>query len=105
MSYAILRDAILNRKQVTCIYRSLYRELCPHVLGTGTDGRERVLAFQFAGESFTGLPAGGEWRCMRVDEMMGVASREGPWHTADNTLRPQTCVQNVDVEVTFLRRT
>jgi len=101
VSYAVLRDAIVNKKQVSCIYRGLVREICPHVIGTGKDGRETVLSFQFAGGSSKGLPPGGEWRCMRVDEMSQVSSRTGPWHTGDNHSRPQTCVKQIDVEVSF----
>lgn len=101
MSYAVLRNAIVNKKQVTCTYRGFYREICPHVIGKGKDGHEMVLSYQFAGQSSTGLPPGGEWRCMRVDEMSHVTSRDGDWHTGDNRSRPQTCVKDIDVEVTF----
>jgi hypothetical protein len=101
MSYAMLRDAIVNKKQVTCTYKGHYREICPHVIGKGNDGAEMVLSFQFAGQSSTGLPPAGEWRCMRVDEMSHVTSRVGDWHTAPNHSRPQTCVKDIDVEVTF----
>jgi len=38
---------------------------------------------------------------MRVDEMSHVSSRAGPWHTGDNHSRPQTCVKDIDVEVTI----
>jgi hypothetical protein len=101
MSYAVLRDAIVSKKQVTCTYRGLVREVCPHVIGMGKDGHEMVLSFQFGGKSSSGLPPAGEWRCMRVDEMGQVTSRAGTWHTAPNHSRPQRCVKNIDVEVTF----
>jgi hypothetical protein len=101
VSYQVLRDAIVNKRQVTCTYRGLAREICPHVIGTGKDGHEMVLSYQFGGRSSSGLPSGGEWRCMRVDEMSQVSSRAGPWHTGDNHSRPQTCVKDIDVEVTI----
>jgi hypothetical protein len=100
MTYAALRDAVVNKKQISCTYRGLVREICPHVIGLGKDGQEMVLSFQFAGQSSKGLPPGGEWRCMRVDEMAQVVSRAGPWHTGDNHSRPQTCVKDIDAEVT-----
>jgi hypothetical protein len=53
--YLRFRAAILGRKQVTCLYRGKYRELCPHVLGT-KNGQERALACQLAGESNSSLP-------------------------------------------------
>ena len=76
-------------------------EICPHVIGTGKDGSEMVLSFQFAGQSSKGLPPGGEWRYMRVDEISHVTSHAGAWYTADNHSRPQSCVKNIDVEVSY----
>jgi len=99
MSYAVLRDAIVNKKQVSCFYRNLPREICPHVIGLGKNGREMVLSFQFAGQSSKELPPSGEWRCMQVDEISNAISRAGPWHTGDNHSRPQSCVKDIDVEV------
>ena len=100
MTYAVLRQAILDRRQVTCVFRGHYRELCPHVLGRGKDGTEQVLSFQFGGQSSSRLPPGGEWRCMPVAEMKDVKSHDGPWQTGSGHSRPQTCVRDVDVEVT-----
>lgn len=101
MSYAVLRDAIVNKKQVSCTYRNLVREICPHVIGRGKNGREMVLSFQFGGQSSKGLPPGGEWRCLQVDEITGAQSRAGQWHTGDNHNRPQSCVKDIDVEVAY----
>lgn len=98
-TYAMLRRAILERKQVTCVFRGLHRELCPHVLGLNKSGQPQVLSFQFAGQSSKGLPTGGEWRCMPVSEMRNVNIRDGDWHTGKSHLRPQTCVKKIDEEV------
>ncbi len=67
----------------------------------GKDGSEMVLSYQFAGQSSTGLPPGGEWRCMRVADISDATSRTGQWHTGDNHSRPQMCVKIIDVEVQF----
>lgn len=96
-SYAVLREAILTRRPVTCRYQGEYREMCPHVLGT-KQGQPRVLSFQFAGASHSGLPPGGEWRCMLVDHVVEARMIDGPWRTSPAT-RPQTCVDAIDVEV------
>ena len=101
MSYAVLRDAIVNKKQVTCTYQGFVREICPHVIGRGKNGEAMVLSFQFAGQSSSGLQPGGQWRCMKVDDITGVQARNGPWHTGDNHNRPQTCVKDIDVEVDY----
>ena len=63
------------------------------------NGREKLLGFQFAGESSKGLPPGGEWRCMFIDQIEEVEARDGQWHTRDDHLQPQTCVDEIDYEV------
>jgi hypothetical protein len=98
VSYQAFRQAIIERKQVTCLYHGLYREVCPHVIGL--KGRvPHVLVYQFAGQSSRGLPPGGEWRCMDPDKATNVVIQSGPWHTGDSHLKPQTCVDMIDVEV------
>jgi hypothetical protein len=101
----IIRDAIVNHKIVTATYRNRIREMCPHVLGTKR-GRPQALFYQFAGESSSGLKPDGDpenWRCMFLDTLSNVNSRDakGEWHTAPNHSRPQTCVDQIDVEVIF----
>jgi hypothetical protein len=102
--YEIIRDAILNRKVITATYRGKTRIMCPHTLGT-KNGRQQALFYQFAGESTTGLGPDGDpenWRCMFLVELSNVASQAtNEWHTAPNHSRPQTCVGQIDVEVTF----
>lgn len=75
--------------------------VCPHVIGKNKHGREQVLAFQFAGGSKSGLPPGGQWRCMPVSEILNVKLLDGPWHTGTDHAKPQTCVSVIDLEVTF----
>jgi len=97
-AYSIVRQAILGRHQIVATYRGHRREMCPHVIGT-KDGREQALFFQFAGASDSGLPPGGEWRCIPLDGLVDVVSRSGRWHTGHHNTRPQTCVDLVDVQV------
>ena len=99
-NYATIRAAILAKQQITCVYQGRHREMCPHVIGY-KNGREQVLSFQFAGDSSKGLRDGGEWRCMPVADMDQVTVRDGRWFTADNHSQPQTCVDEIDVEVAF----
>jgi predicted DNA-binding transcriptional regulator YafY len=99
-TYQLFRQAVLNKQQVTCTYQNLRRELCPHALGY-TDGREQALSFQFAGQSSKGLPPGGQWRCMKLDDVTDVQLVDGPWHTGTTQGRPQSCVKQVDVEVAY----
>jgi len=96
--YQMIRTAMEGRQQVHCVYKGLDRAMCPHTLGY-KNGMEKVLGFQFAGHSSKGLPPGGEWRCMFVDEIEQASAHDGPWHTRDDHLRPQTCVDEIEYEV------
>ena len=97
-NYTLIRQAILGKNQVRATYQGRLRKMCPHTLGT-KNGRRQALFFQFAGESSRGLPPGGEWRCIPVDELVDVSVHEGEWHTDDRHSQPQTCVDEIDVEV------
>jgi hypothetical protein len=95
--YELIREATLARRQVVATYKGHRRELCPHVLGI-KEGRRQALFFQFGGGSSSGLPAGGQWRCIPVDALEDVVVREGPWHAGAVHEHPETCVDTVDVE-------
>jgi hypothetical protein len=98
-AYAIVRQAILDKNVIVATYRGHFREMCPHVLGI-KDGRRQALFFQFAGSSGSGLPPGGEWRCIPIRGLSDVVSRSGEWRTVA-VMQPQTCVDVVDVEVAY----
>lgn len=100
MSYDVLRQAILNKHQVSLTYKDHHREVCPHVIGQ-KNGADKVLTYQFGGTSKSDLPPEGEWRCMFVDEIANAVSHSGPWHTSHLHTQPQTCVDDVDVEVAY----
>jgi hypothetical protein len=102
-SYSVIHDAIKNKRIITARYKGHYREMCPHTLGH-KKGRPHALFYQFAGESSSGLIIPGSpnnWRCVFVDELTEVNVRDGQWHTAANHNRPQTCVDQIDIEVAF----
>ena len=96
--YELLAQAIADRKQVFCTYEGLPRELCPHILGH-TKGEEVALTFQFGGQSKSGLPPGGEWRCLSLSKVRNLRLRDGRWHAGSRHRRPQPCVEVVDVDV------
>ena len=97
-TYRLFRTAILERKQVTCVYKDCYREVCPHVLGF-KDGQEMALTFQFGGQSKSGLPRGGEWRCLVLAQVSDARIRDGAWYTGGSHRTTQVCVGIVDVDV------
>jgi len=97
-TYALVREAIAAKRPIVATYDGHPRELCPHVIGT-RDGRAQVLCFQYGGSSGRGLPAGGEWRCLAIDRLTGVALASGPWHTRGWDPTTQHCVTVVDLAV------
>lgn len=97
-TYSLFRKAIREEKQVTCVYKGRYRELCPHIIGH-TKGEETVLAFQFGGETNTRLPPGGEWRCLALARVEQAVLRDGPWHEGTAHRARQTCVEDIDLDI------
>ena len=97
-NYRLIREAIENEQQIVCRYGGHLRELCPHILGhAGT--QEKLLAWQFGGQTSSALPPGGEWRCFKVAEMRNIERRAGEWHSGGSHQTTQTCVPDVDIDV------
>jgi predicted DNA-binding transcriptional regulator YafY len=94
----LIHQAILERRQVVFRYEDLPREVCPYILGH-KGGVEKVLAFQFAGQSSSGLPARGDWKCFAISKMHAPRMREGPWHGAAEHRKVQRCVDDVYIDV------
>jgi hypothetical protein len=101
MPLQLFRSAIAERKQVVCVYKGYYREVCPHVLGW-KGGHPYVLVYQFGGRSSSGLPPGGEWWWLDIWEVQDVRLRDGPWHTGQSDEQPESCVDRVAIEVPSL---
>lgn len=98
--YQSVRAAMEARLPVVCIYQGYEREICFHCIGYGIDGGEKALGFQYAGGSSKGLPPGGQWRCLNLDQLESVRSKEGGWHSGQGHSKPQSCVKEVHFEVT-----
>jgi hypothetical protein len=97
-TYDLIARAMAERQQVLCLYQGYPRALCPAILGH-TKGQERTLAYQFAGESSSGLPTEGEWKCFQVAGMTNVELRDGEWHSGARHGQQQTCIEVVDLDV------
>ena len=80
-AYTILAEAISSKQQVVARYHDEERIFSPHALGSKR-GVAHVLVYQYAGGSRTGLPPGGEWRCLSVEELSEVRLESGAWRTA-----------------------
>lgn len=97
-TYQLFARAIVERKQIVCVYEGHPRELCPIILGHSR-GQEKALTYQFGGGSNSGLPPGGEWRCLWLSKIKDTALRDGPWHSGARHRQPQGCVDEVDLDV------
>src|SRR5581483_2091441 len=97
-TYKLFEMAMRERKQLVCMYDGYRRELCPVVLGH-SKGQEKALTFQFGGQSKSGLPPKGEWRCLFLARVGDVQLRDGPWRTGSRHTQPQGCVETVDLDV------
>ena len=97
-NYKALRQAMVDGRSVTLLYNGYYREVSPHVIGL-KNGQEKVLTFQFGGGSSSALPPGGQWRCMFLSEVSEIRLLDKPWQTGINHRQPQSCVDQVDLEV------
>lgn len=99
--YDVIRAAIVAKTNISATYQSHHRELSPHAIGT-KNGRQQALFLQFGGTSASGLSDNPEenWRCIPIGDMVGVKALEGGWKTAANHSQAQTCVGDIDVEVT-----
>jgi hypothetical protein len=97
-AYQLFGQAMAERKQILCWYGGYRRELCPIILGH-SGGEEKALTYQFAGETSSSLPEGGEWRCLFLSHVSDVKLRKGRWHGGSRHTRPQGCVEDVDLDV------
>ena len=97
-TYKKLWRAVRERKQITCTFEGKYREACPIILGYASDGRERVLVFQFGGETSTRSKLPG-WRSFYVAAVKDLKLREGRWVEGATHRQAQSHIQFVDVDI------
>jgi len=100
--HAQVRAAIIHRRPIAALYRGRRRLLCPHLLGSNRQRRLQVLCYQYGGDSESGLELVGapdNWRCLAVENLSQLELLDGPWQTAANPSRPQTCIEEVELDV------
>ena len=97
--YCLIWEAARGRRQITCTYDGFHREACPVILGYSVDGEEKVFVYQFAGQSSRANAKLPQWRCLDVDEMRDLKSRNGPWFEGVSHKQAQSCVRFVDIDV------
>lgn len=97
-TYDLFAEAIRGRQQILCSYKGAPREVCPIILGH-SQGEERALTWQFAGQNHKGEAVAGEWRCLVLSAVQEARLRAGPWHSGSSHNLPQSCVARVDLDV------
>jgi hypothetical protein len=96
MVYETVRQAILDRRSLNAVYDTCIRYFSPHVLGKDSEGRDCVVAFQYAGKYPGGLPVGGMWCCFRIDGLHWLRANGDRWLTGSLDKMPD-CVRDIDV--------
>ena len=87
----ILVTAVNSRKPVTGYYDGRRREFSPHSVGyKGTVLHTH--GWQSAGQSKSGLPPGGMWRCLDASKFVGLAIADGEFRQGPPGTEPQTCI-------------
>ena len=103
--YDQIRSAIAARKQIVADYGGYHREICPHAIGLGPAGDEKVMGYQFAGQSSKGdmttQPPDDKWRCLNVVGLSNIRVQEGEWHTGNNHSAANRCISTIDLEVDY----
>ncbi len=97
-AYKQIWRAVRERKQITCTFDGKYREACPIILGYAADGSERVLVFQFGGETSPRSKLPG-WRSFLVVKIRDLKLRDGRWVEGDAHRQTQSHIQFIDVDV------
>lgn len=94
-----LKSAIRNRRCVLMMAEQRRREVCPHALGY-KDKRLKVLAYQYAGGSASGLANDGGWRCFVLDDVWWAEIIDGTWHSSrDYIVKAETSFDYVECQV------
>jgi hypothetical protein len=97
-TYRLFERAMTTRKRIACIYDGYPRELCPVMLGHSEE-EEKALTYQVGGQSRSGLPRNGDWRCLYLSKVSNIQLREGAWRVGSRHSQPQGCIKIVDLDV------
>ena len=95
-TYALIRQAILDKCCLTAVYRGRTRHFSPWTLGHDDDGNALVIAYQYGGESTAPLP---EWRSFHLARLSGVTRNDEAWPTPTEESRVNASVTRVDAQV------
>jgi predicted DNA-binding transcriptional regulator YafY len=80
--FDVLKKAIELHHCVQIVVSGTWRDVCPLALGY-KDSRLRLLAFQYRGDSASGLGATGGWRCFFLSDISFARVNNDPWRSGD----------------------
>lgn len=80
--FEILQEAIEKHRCVAMWAEGRWREVAPLAIGF-KDGKQKVLTFQYKGDSKSGLAEGGAWRCFNVDSIAWARHTKDPWQSGN----------------------
>lgn len=102
-AWAVLAQALIERRPVQARYNDRQRILCPHALGW-KNGHAKVLCYQPDATTDHGVPGEDprqQWRSMFVAEIEDPAIVDGAWETAGNySAAASNCIDNLELHVT-----
>lgn len=85
-AWAVLEEALVDKRRVRLRYAGHERTVCPHVLGW-KNNRPKVLAYQVEGTTSQGLlprDPTQRWRSMFICDIDRAVIVEGSWHSGPN---------------------
>lgn len=100
-TWAVLEQALIERRPVAARYHGQQRLLCPHALGW-KNGRPKVLAYQADGTTSRGaLPASRQqrWRSLFIDEIEHPELTDQPWQTAENYSPESNGIDQLEIDI------
>lgn len=100
--YELLACALRERSCISAYYHGYFRLFCPYLLGRNAEGKLQLLAFQYGGQSASGLAPGhspDNWRCISLEKLRDVKLVSDEWVVAPAYSRLQSCVSVVELEV------
>ena len=99
-AWAVLEQALLQRRPVHATYHGRSRLLCPHALGW-KNGRAKVLAYQADSTTSTTSPVNTrqQWRSMFIEQIEDAVLTDDAWHTADNYTHDTNGIDELDLHI------
>ncbi len=97
--WAVLQQAIREKRPVRACYHGTERLLCPHALGW-KNGRPKVLSYQ-ASDTTNHEPPDPrqQWRSMFVDEIDQPRITDEPWETAHNYSHDTNAIDDLEIAI------